>query len=251
MGNQEQQDRILQQLIKEALQYPVESDKRRNVVYNLIALAEQLPGSQNENTVDAGLRAYYDNAREQIERGINKNIEKFPNYYGLDSDIGNNQPSVIRECFVRWYEKILKRKLISLSRVKKNRPLQSLDEPIGKDKSINKGEIVSDLKIFSPIEQAIFDENKRKQKQLFDFVNEGDEKILQNCFPGEYTKFNCWVIYQKRLFKNPPESWEEIANALNKAYGTNKTHGVISGHWHKKCKPLLKEIARRFGFEEE
>ncbi len=251
MGNQEQQDKKLQQLIKEALQYPFGSKERTDAVYKLIALAEQLPGSQNENTVDTGLRAYYDNAREQIERGISQNIDNFLNLYGLDSNILNSQASVIRKCFVKWYKKILKCKLIDLSRVKKNRPLQSLDEPIGEDKNIIRGEMITDTKIFTPIEQAIFDTNQRQQLLLFNFIKKGNEQILQNCFPGEYAKFNCWIICQKRLFQNPPESWEEIANALNKAYGTNKTHGVISGHWHKKCKPLLKEIARRFGFEEE
>ncbi|NEO56644.1 MAG: sigma-70 family RNA polymerase sigma factor [Okeania sp. SIO3B5] len=67
-----------------------------------------------------------------------------------------------------------------------------------------------------------------------------EEKLLASekldCHPKKYPQCNCREITKRRLLKNPPQQWEDIAQELDVPQGT------VSSHWHRKCKPLLKEI---------
>ncbi|NEP79320.1 MAG: hypothetical protein F6K39_14785 [Okeania sp. SIO3B3] len=67
-----------------------------------------------------------------------------------------------------------------------------------------------------------------------------EEKLLASekldCHPKKYPQCNCREITKRRLLKNPPQQWEDIAQELDVPQGT------VSSHWYRKCKPLLKEI---------
>ncbi len=45
--------------------------------------------------------------------------------------------------------------------------------------------------------------------------------------------------------EQPPKKWEDITKTLNVPYGT------LTPHWYRRCEPLLKEIANKFGFDAE
>ncbi|NEQ40634.1 MAG: sigma-70 family RNA polymerase sigma factor [Okeania sp. SIO3I5] len=57
-----------------------------------------------------------------------------------------------------------------------------------------------------------------------------------DCHPKKSPQCTCGEIAQRRLLRNPPQKWEEMANELNVSQGT------IAAHWKRKCKPLLQQI---------
>lgn len=234
MSNQERLDRTVQQLIQQALQHSFESQERTNAISSLISLAEQLPYSLIQDKVDKNLRPFYYQALTLMEKGMSKNIDRFPELYELD--IVNEDISIIRKCFVLWYNKILKRKLIDLKRVIINTPPASLPKSLV--------ETQSDTNILPPMEQLLFEENQRLVQRVLDYLKQDPDQMLHNCCSQKYPHCNCWEICQMR-FQQPPTKWEEIAKALNLVKGT------VSSHWYKKCHPLLKTIGEKFEFKTE
>ena len=63
-----------------------------------------------------------------------------------------------------------------------------------------------------------------------------DEKIELDCHPRNYPQCTCREIAKRRLLTNPPQKWEEIAEELKIPKGT------LTSHWHRICKPLLRQI---------
>lgn len=67
-----------------------------------------------------------------------------------------------------------------------------------------------------------------------------EEKLLASeeldCHPGNYPQCTCREIAKRRLLRNPPQRWEEMADELNIRRGT------LTAHWHNICKPRLRQI---------
>ncbi len=67
-----------------------------------------------------------------------------------------------------------------------------------------------------------------------------EEKLLASekldCHPRNYPQCTCREIARRRLLRNPPQKWEDIAQELGVLQGT------VSSHWHRQCKPRLREI---------
>ncbi|MBW4596264.1 MAG: cell division protein FtsL [Brasilonema angustatum HA4187-MV1] len=273
MSYQERLDREVQQLIQQALREhsffkkvlflsPIMLEHKNHHIFvlkallhslrsqassitSLISLAEQLPGSLKENNLGRNLCPYYYEALKTTEADIIKNIEKFSQKYE-SLDIANATPEVVRIHFIRWYNMILKCDCYDKWRSGKNKPNSvSLNEPLGKDGGTTKGENIGDTNILPPLEQAIFDENKRQKQLLLDYLRQDPDQTLHNCGSKKYPDCNCWEICKRYYLQEPPEKWEEIPKALNVPYGT------LTPHWYRKCIPLLRDIAKKFGFDAE
>jgi hypothetical protein len=241
MGNQDV-DGLLKQLIQKAIAQQPGSPGRIADVDCIIALAEQLPGILTEHRLDAGLRVYYDDALKRTERSLNKTIQKFPQTYNLELD--EAESALVRKKFVSWYNLILKRDCIDLWRERKNRPKPvELDRPIGEDGDLV-GNNIADPDNLSPLELAIIEENKRiLQEVMRDFDKWLRE--LEDCRSNQHPSCNCGELYRRRIGTEPPEKWKDIAKALGVKQVT------ITTHWYRRCEPLLREIAERFGYKLE
>jgi hypothetical protein len=241
MGNQDV-DGLLKQFIQNAIAQEPESSGRIAAVDCIIALADQLPGILSELRLDAGLRVYYYDALKRTEKSLNRTIQKFPQTYNLE--LAEAGAELVRKKFVNWYNLILKRDCIDLWREQKNRPKPvELDRPIGEDGDLV-GDIVADSDNPSPLEKAIQEENKRiLQEVRHDFDKWLRE--LEDCRSNQHPSCNCGELYRRRILREPPQRWNDIARELNIPFGT------ITAHWHNHCKPLLREIAERFGYKLE
>ncbi|NER01806.1 MAG: hypothetical protein F6K17_03740 [Okeania sp. SIO3C4] len=67
-----------------------------------------------------------------------------------------------------------------------------------------------------------------------------EEKLLASekldCHPKKYPQCTCREIAKRRFFRNPPQSFIEIAKELDIRYQ------ALIAHKDRKCEPLLKEI---------
>ncbi len=88
------------------------------------------------------------------------------------------------------------------------------------------------------IEEAQQTRQKRLGREVWRYLEEDPDNRLKNCCSQKYPDCNCHLLVQKRLLCDPPIAYQAIANELGISFGT------LTGHWAKKCKPLLVEIAQ-------
>lgn len=69
---------------------------------------------------------------------------------------------------------------------------------------------------------------------------EQEEKQLIDCHLQDYPHYNAWIIVQRRLLQNPPQTWLSLSQEWQIPYT------VLILFWKNQCLPLLKEIARPF-----
>lgn len=249
MGNQEQLDQKVQDLIQQALQYTPDSLERKNKIKALLDLIDYLPEALSKERLGIfkGMRSYYDDALNTTANDITKNLERYIEKSSFD--IVKAEPENIRICFVRCYNIIIRGDLKDKwkNRNSKYQPKFVNDELVGQDRSITRGEMIRDTENFSPIEQAIFDENKRQQKLLCDYVRQDPEEILRNCYSKKYPNCTCWELCKRRFLNEPKgETLKEIAQALG-----IESLQTVNSHFNRNCKPLLEEIGKKFGFDAE
>ena len=79
--------------------------------------------------------------------------------------------------------------------------------------------------------------------QIEKWIESDPEQQLQNCYPRNCKQCNCQIISYRRLIIDPPDSYKEIANEMGIVTGT------LTGHWYKKCLPLLQAQAKKFGYQ--
>ncbi|MBW4626068.1 MAG: hypothetical protein KME49_11330 [Brasilonema octagenarum HA4186-MV1] len=115
-------------------------------------------------------------------------------------------------------------------------------------------EIVSDRAIdgtirLSGILRVIEEENREKSheldRKLRDYLEQDPQGKLQNCHPDCIDFCNCQELIKRRFLKDPPDKWHEIAKDLNIPSGT------VTSHWHRRCKPLIREITKNLGYLRE
>ncbi|MFM7904986.1 MAG: hypothetical protein ACKPA9_07445 [Microcystis sp.] len=92
--------------------------------------------------------------------------------------------------------------------------------------------------IDSLIEQAQQQRRQRLGLEVWQYLQEDPKNRLKNCYSTKCSECNCHWLLQKRELSDPPVPWQAIADDLGIPYGT------ITAHWHKKCKPLLSQIAQ-------
>ncbi|MBV6625436.1 MAG: hypothetical protein KI793_21330 [Rivularia sp. (in: Bacteria)] len=249
MGNQEQLDQKVKDLIQQALQYTPDSLERKKRIKALLDLIDYLPEAFSKERLGKfkGMRSYYDDALNTTADDITKNLERYIKNYGFD--IVKAEPENIRRCFVKCHKMIIIGDLQDKwkNRNSKYQPKFVNDELFGQHRSITRGEMIRDTERLSPIEQAIFDDNKHQQKLLWDYVRQDPEEILRNCYSKKYPNCTCWELCKRRFLNEPKgETLKEIAQALG-----IESLRTVKSHFDRRCKPLLKEIGKKFGFEGE
>lgn len=243
MSRQEQLDELLVQYLQQAIAPDADSEERTKAADSLFYLAEQLPNVLTQERLDAGLRLYYDEALSRTRRSIARNIQNFPVIYNLD--INSADTETVRQQFVKWFNLILRRKAIEIWRARKNRPKPvELDSPFGEDGETTRGDVTPDTSKPEPLEATIQEEQRRNLQKAIAYLDSDPDEELLRCASRKYPACNCRAIYRMRR-QEPPKTWQEIAKALGVDYGT------VTAHWHKRGKPLIREITQRFGYEPE
>ncbi len=242
MSRQEQLDKLLVQYLQQAIAPDADSEERTKAADSLFYLAEQLPNVLTQERLDAGLRAYYDDALLKTQASIHKTIENFPEKYQLDIHSANAE--MVRKKFVNWYNLILKRDCIDLWRASKKRRTVELDSPFGEDGETTRGDVTPDTSKPEPLEATIQEERQRNLQKAIAYLDSDPNEELLSCASDEYPACNCRAIYRMRR-QEPPKTWQEIADVLGVKRGT------VTAHWHRRGKPLIREIAQRFGCETE
>jgi len=85
-------------------------------------------------------------------------------------------------------------------------------------------------------------EEKQRRKQIISlnfgqYIREDPEGKLRTFYLGGCPECNCQELAKRRLLKEPPDKWKDIAQDLNVSIAT------AASLWKRKCEPLIKEIA--------
>jgi hypothetical protein len=243
-------DEEFAQLIREVLQNPDGSSQQQQAMERLLGQIPNLTGiyTHNDSVIDylealnralIAVSIYQDNIS-------NYNLHRFLQRFRLDID--NENPEVIRQNFVRWFNRILKNKIIDMYRQLPSQPL-SLDTPINEQEGETNYLTQVPEQTLTGLDNLIVQEQKKTTqsigRNLWQYIEEDPERKLQNCHPRNHPKANCQELAKRSLLKDPPDSLTGIATELNVNYQT------LNSHNKRHCYPLLREIARRFGYQQE
>ena len=230
----------LRQCIKAVLKCEVGTPQHRKAMDKLLGLILKLPGiSQYQHP--------------QIERqevlnlayaGVNRNFSGFLPLFELDID--RVQTTYLTQCFVKWFNTILKRKLFDLCRKQKIQPL-SLDVAIAGEggKTTHLEQLCTETinGVDALIERQQQQHNQTIGLRLRQYIKTDPDRKLRNCRPCETP--NCQQMAERLLLKEPPDKISEIAREFNVS---NQT---LYSRWKRNYLPLLQEIAKNFGYEQE
>lgn len=242
--DREELDVLAHMLILQALQPSSDTKQRTQAIESLLALTAQLPGILSQNSLDTGLRPYYDDALQYTENSVRNTIDRFPGTYKID--LFNTESAVVRKYFVWWYNLILKRDCQDLWRARRNRPKPiDLDESIGDEGGVTRAEITADLRNPEPMDALMQSENQAILQKIIKYLQEDPNGELRNCLSDKHRPYTAWELIQRRLLKYPPDKWKDIVQELNVHYGT------VTSDWERYCKPLLEQIRQQFGYEVE
>jgi hypothetical protein len=232
-GNQDVQ---FYQLIVGVIKSPDGSLEQINFMNNLLKLIPNLKG----------ICKHYDsciNYQEPLNLALtsisiyNGNVSGYyfrKLIYSRQLDIDNDSPYIFRPKFIKWFNRILKNKITDVYRriSKQDLSLDNQDEPVAET--------------LSGIDQIIREEQEKVNvpigRQLWNYIEEDSEGILRNCHPKNCSQANCQELAKRLLLKNPPDKLTDIARDLNV---NNQT---LNAHWKRTCLPLLRSIAKRFGY---
>lgn len=224
-------DERLSALIAQVRQHPAPSKKWRIAMNRLLWEIQQLPGLKKSN---------HPNYREALNRTFQWVSREIANF--------EPRPPSVSKSLVNWINGTLRRRIQDLYSPNQDAPI-SLDAPIG----VNAGETTR-LELFPDptlsgldgmIESAQKETTQRIGLQLELYIEQDLEGKLRNSCPGSYPTCNCQFLSKRRLLQDPPDTFRDLANELNVKYTT------LNSHWKRKCEPLLQEIARTLGYEQE
>ncbi|BAZ14016.1 hypothetical protein NIES4071_58560 [Calothrix sp. NIES-4071] len=213
-----QQDEQLCQLIKIVLLHEVKEKDRQRAMNGLLKLIPKLRGIKK----NLDPRINYDEALNLAFSNVWQKITTFPRLYNLDID--NADAAFTRLCFVKWFNKILQRRIFDLYRTLGQQPL-SLQECIEVE-----GELGRDN-----LEQIADQEFLDK---LQNYLTHDPDRILQ-CHPEGFPQCSCQELIYRRLLKEVPEKWRDIAQDLSIPQGT------VTAFWNRKCKLILQQIPNK------
>ncbi|GAX34483.1 hypothetical protein [Nodularia sp. NIES-3585] len=218
-------------LITQVGQHPPKSIKWRLAMSKLIWEIQQLPGLLKSSHPD------YLAALNRTFEWISNNISQF-------------QPdsNSVAKSLVRWVNGYLKWRIKDLYSPDKDAPL-SLDAPIKSDF----GEVTlldklphSTLSgLDSLIQNSQRETTQRIGLELELYIEQDPEGKLKNSYPSSSAQCNCQFLSQRRVLKEPPDKFADIAKDLSIPYTT------VNSHWKRKCEPLLQKIAEDLGYKQE
>jgi hypothetical protein len=232
-------DASLCRLIQEALHDP-------NRVEALALAIDQLPKIKAD--IGKGWQPYYDKALPVTMRDIQRNINRFRQFYPLDLESVNCQNPAevanVRKCFIKWVVIILKRDCQNVSRSKKNKLRDlSISDPIDENENFTVGDTIADNLTLTGIKRLLEQERLFMGKKIKRYLEEDPERKLRNCHPRNSPHLNCQVIAQKLLIQEPSLNRRQLARELEVPEQTVYTR------WNKYCLPLLLIIAKELGCE--
>ena len=221
-----QQDIKLYNLIKLILSLEENEQQRRKTIDKLLKLIPNLNGVKK----NLDPRINYDEAFNSALKNVWQNINSFPKLFHLDFDLDadNSDVNHVRICFVKWFNKILKRRIFDLYRQNKQQPFsweqcgtQHVEHNLSRD--------------IDPLEQLA---NQEWLDKLRYYLQQDPERILQH-HPEGYPKCTCQELIQRRLLRETCQKWRDIAKELYLPQGT------LTAFWYRKCLPVLQEIAEK------
>ncbi len=227
-------DEQLRQLIATVCQHPNGSLERRKAMHRLLIQLQQLPGllkSTHPDYLDALNRTW-----EWVSRNICSTFEL-------------RTPS-IQESLVKWLNGYLYWRIKDVVSPAASIAI-SLDKIIGDhEQGTPLVEQLSETGLNTPTLSGLNGHIERLEKEkiqrigldLERYIQQDPEKKLRNCYPRAHPNCNCQLLSQRRYLKDPPDSFQNIAQELN------MKSTQLTNHWYGRCKPLLQEIAEDLGY---
>ena len=222
------QDEQLYRLIKGILQHQEdESRKRQQSFESLFKLIPKLSVIRRNKDP----RIDYQDALNRAFENVWRDIDKFPKLYQLD--ISDSDAERVSRCFLKWFNKILKRRIYDIYRELGKQPLSlEVESP---RLMVNSGPALCTL------DQIAHQEQLQKVK---DYIRNDPDGVLQ-IHPDGAPQCSCQELCNRRLLSEPSERWRDIAQDLHLSQGT------VTAFWHRQCKPLLREIPKKLGLLSE
>ena len=224
-------DRRLSALIAEVRHNPANSRKWRTAMNKLLLQIQQLPGVKKSNHPN------YPEALNRTFEWVSREIANFE----------PRSPSVSKS-LLNWINVYLGWRIKDLSSPDKDAPI-SLDAPIAADiGKITRLELLPDFTLSGldgMIESAQKETTQRIGLKLELYIEQDPEGKLRNSYPRSNPECNCQFLSLRRVLKEPPDKFKDLAKELNVKYTT------LNSHWDRKCEPSLQEIARTLGYEQE
>lgn len=217
-----QQDIKLYELIKRILSLEENEGQRRKAVNELLKLILNLNGVKR----NLDPRINYDEALNLALENAWQNINTFPRVFNLDLD--NSDVTQVRICFVKWFNKILQRRIYDLYRQQKRQPFSF--EQYG-TQSIEHNQSLG----IDSLEQLA---NQERLDKLLYYLHHDREGILQD-HPEGYPGCTCQELIQRRLLRETSQKWRDIAKELDLPQGT------VTAFWYRKCLLILQQIAEK------
>lgn len=224
-------DGRLSTLIAEVCHNPANSRKWRTAMNKLLLQIQQLPGLKKSTHPN------YPDALNLTLEWVSREIAKFE----------PRSPSVSKS-FVNWINGYLGWRIQDLYSPDKDAPI-SLDAPIAVDAGeTTRLELLPDFTLRGldgMIESVQKETTQRIGLQLELYIEQDPEGKLRNSHPGSYPECNCQFLSMRRVLKEPPDKFQDLAKELNVKYTT------LNSHWKRKCEPSLQEIALTLGYKQE
>jgi hypothetical protein len=224
-------DRRLSALIAEIRQNPANSRKGRTAMNKLLLQIQQLPGLKKLD-------------HPNYPAALNLTLE------WVSREIANFEPrqSSVSKSLVNWINGTLRWRIKDLYSPDQVAPI-SLDAPLAVDAGeTTRLELLPDFTLSGldgMIENAQKETTQRIGLQLELYIEEDREGKLKNSYPRSYPECNCQFLSKRRVLKDPPDKFQDLAKELNVKYTT------LNSHWKRKCEPSLQEIARTLGYKQE
>ncbi len=210
---------------EEILRHRSNALERTKAINHFLILCQSLPGLGRADNL-----AYADALNRTWIRFVKK----------IDKGEFNPNPDSFLQSLLNWIKSDIRYRIID--GIKENNPgWFSLDNRVrNEEDSSTYLEQLPDTNL-SGLEQLIELEQQRKINrfalEVKRYIEEDPEGKLKNCTPRGYPQCNCQQVSQRRLLKEPPITWQDIANEFNIPFGS------LTPYWSRKCKPLLQKIA--------
>ncbi|MEG4506815.1 hypothetical protein QUA81_24055 [Microcoleus sp. F6_B4] len=224
-------DGRLSALIAEVRHNPANSRKWRTAMNKLLLQIQQLPGLKKSSHQD------YPEALNDTFGWVSREIAKF-----------EPRPPSVSKSLVNWINGTLRWRIQDLYSPDPDAPI-SLDASIAVDAGeTTRLELLPDFTL-SGLEGMIESIQKQTTQriglELEHYIEQDPEGKLKNSYPRSYPECNCQFLSRRRVLKDPPDRFQDLAEELNVKYTT------LNSHWQRQCKRSLQEIARTLGYKQE
>ncbi len=237
-SNQEELDVRVSQLIQRVVESVDGSSQQRKVMDRLLKLIPNLTGIYGRTDPEAmnlaleGISIYRGNISGRNLRSFLKSSRLNPN---------QASPALVRKNFVRWFNRIVKNKIIDRHRKQSRLPL-SLDEPLRQGEATTRGEVVPDIRTLGDLDSWSKREEKEKNTLkgyiLERYIELDPDGKLQSSYPKDCPDCHCQFLLTEEYLKNEGVSVRSMAQKLGISEQT------IYSHRKRKCLSLLREISQ-------